>query len=355
MIEGELLMPYVSCQVCTTSVQVSPSRLAKNKTHTCSRECASKIASTKAAIFKVCEICNSTFRVKKRLLKDRAYKVCSSECRSILYSRTRKGNANPNSSKLTDLQKFFHDRAVSCNRRGSSKGLSSNITYTDLEELYHTQNGKCYYSNVTLTFKGKQDPDYLSVDRIDPLKGYTKDNVVLCAIACNFLKSNYKFISLYPLLKGLFTTMSAQIVKYKLSNELAQCPAKKHNTDAGVDIIITSIEQIPGGYICGTGLSVQPPPGFHFELICRSSTYKKGLMLWNGVGVIDSEYTGEIKAVFKAEVNHTAPQIGDRLVQLVLRHTLNVKFIETSSLSETERNSNGFGSTGMGTLGYGKL
>jgi deoxyuridine 5'-triphosphate nucleotidohydrolase len=268
-----------------------------------------------------------------------------------LYSRTRKGDANPNSSRLTDLQRFFHDRAVSCNRRGVAKGLDSNITYLDLEELYYTQNGKCYYSNVTLTFKGKQDPNYLSVDRIDPTKGYTKDNLVLCAIACNFLKSNYEFISLYPILKGLFTTMSTQIVKYRLLNE----QAKKHNTDAGLDVIITSVEAIPGGYICGTGLSVQPPPGFHFELICRSSTYKKGLALWNGVGVIDNEYTGEIKAVFKAEANHIVPQVGDRLLQLVLRHTLNVEFIETPSLLETERNSGGFGSTGNGALGYGKL
>lgn len=142
--------------------------------------------------------------------------------------------------------------------------------------------------------------------------------------------------------------MSTQIVKYKLNNALAQSPTKKHNTDAGMDLITTSVEPIPGGYICGTGLSVQPPPGFHFELICRSSIYKKGLMLWNGVGVIDNEYTGEIKAVFKAEANHIVPRIGDRLVQLVLRHTLNVEFIEATSLSETERNSGGFGSTGNG-------
>ncbi len=348
-------MTIVNCQVCSVEIKISPSRLNKNKTHTCSKECAAKVAKQKAKIYKECQVCGTSFTVKKRILKDRAYKVCSKECRSIFYSRTRQGENNGNYNPLTPLQRFFHDRAKSCNRRGLAKNTESNITYLDLEELYNKQKGRCFYSNVPLTLDGKHSPDYLSVDRIDASKGYTKENIVLCTIACNFLKSNYEFVSLFDILHGMFFTMNKQVVKYQLTDSAGNKPTRAHETDAGFDLTITSVQSIPGGYICGTGIAVQPPKGFHFELICRSSTYKKGLMLWNGIGVIDTEYTGEIKAVFKADTTHTVPQIGDRLVQLILRPTLNAELIEVDSLSDTERGIGGFGSTGNGTLGYGKL
>ena len=348
-------MPKINCAVCNVEFLLAPSRLTNNKTHTCSKKCASSIARARNAIYKVCEVCGVEFKVKKRILKDRAYKVCSSACRSTFYSITRTGKNNPNSSKLTDFQKFLNDRATSCNRRGIAKGLESNLTYLDLQEIYEQQFGRCFYSNVILSLEGKEDPTYISVDRINPQKGYTKDNVVLCSIACNFLKSNYTFNSLFNILEGLFTTMNKQVVKYKLVDESAVLPKQVHSTDAGFDLTINSVKPIPGGYICGTGISVQPPSGFHFEMVCRSSTYKKGLMLWNSIGIIDNEYTGEIKAVFKSDEVHVAPQVGDRLVQLILRPTINLEFIEVASLSETDRGFGGFGSTGNGSLGYGKL
>ena len=67
-----------------------------------------------------------------------------------------------------------------------SRDCENTLTVNDIEEIYKKQNGLCYWFNVplipTLTKKHPQQP---SLDRLDRLKGYTKDNVVLCCYAAN--------------------------------------------------------------------------------------------------------------------------------------------------------------------------
>lgn len=63
-----------------------------------------------------------------------------------------------------------------------------NLTEEFVVELYHRQAGKCYYSGKPLGFT-KGDRDNLSIDRIDSSKGYTKENVVLCASCVNVMKN----------------------------------------------------------------------------------------------------------------------------------------------------------------------
>ena len=67
-----------------------------------------------------------------------------------------------------------------------SRDCENTLSVNDIEEIYKKQNGLCYWFNVplipTLTKKHPQQP---SLDRLDRLKGYTIDNVVLCCYAAN--------------------------------------------------------------------------------------------------------------------------------------------------------------------------
>ena len=65
-----------------------------------------------------------------------------------------------------------------------------NLTKDFLLGLWGKQEGRCYYSEVALTFDGNRAVTALSIDRIDSTRGYTTDNVVLCCRLVNEMKSN---------------------------------------------------------------------------------------------------------------------------------------------------------------------
>ena len=95
-----------------------------------------------------------------------------------------------------------------------------------------------------------------------------------------------------------------------------------------------------------TGISVEIPPG-HVGLIRDRS----GLAAKHGVfvlgGVIDSDYTGEVKVLLsKAGEGALNIQPGDRVAQLVIVTCPAFEVLEVDSLGETARGENGFGSTG---------
>ncbi len=97
-----------------------------------------------------------------------------------------------------------------------------------------------------------------------------------------------------------------------------------------------------------TGISLEVPKGCAGLIFARSSMgIKRGLAPANKVGVIDSDYRGEIKVVL---LNHgSEPQVvenGERIAQFVITPILTPAYIEVESLSDTERGIGGFGSTG---------
>jgi dUTP pyrophosphatase len=103
-----------------------------------------------------------------------------------------------------------------------------------------------------------------------------------------------------------------------------------------------------------TGFSVDFPDGFYGLLIARSSLHKRGLVLANGVGLIDTSYRGPEDNIKAALRNITDAGVtlkaGERFVQLVLQPAivpaqLNVDFYDTVEEIEGE-NRGGFGSTG---------
>lgn len=95
------------------------------------------------------------------------------------------------------------------------------------------------------------------------------------------------------------------------------------------------------------GLMVEIPKGYMLMLAPRSSMSKTPLVIPNSFGVIDADYRGEIKGIFKntSDVAYTI-QKGDRLLQGILVPVGALNLLEVDELSETERGSGGIGSTG---------
>lgn len=82
-------------------------------------------------------------------------------------------------------------------------------------------------------------------------------------------------------------------------------------------------------------------------LFPRSSIYKLGVMVANGVGVIDNDYRGEIRIpVVNVTDKPVTIETGAALAQLVFMECVSVQFTEMHELSESERGEGGFGSTG---------
>ena len=149
-------------------------------------------------------------------------------------------------------------------------------------------------------------------------------------------------------------------VKFKKLSENAVMPKKAHASDFCYDIVATSCEEVaPNVYKYGTGIALQIDAKFQkfehtkcdasvgFELRSRSSVWKTGMVLSNGVGTIDEGYTGEICAVFY----HLVPempryQVGDRIGQVHIQIAPKIEFEEVDELSDTDRGEGGYGSTG---------
>lgn len=98
-----------------------------------------------------------------------------------------------------------------------------------------------------------------------------------------------------------------------------------------------------------TGLVVRVPPGFFLAVLARSSTpLKRGLMVANGVGVIDSDYCGPADEVKIQVLNVTDQPVsvvaGDRIAQGMVLAAPRVEFVEAAPADGPSRG--GFGSTG---------
>lgn len=97
-----------------------------------------------------------------------------------------------------------------------------------------------------------------------------------------------------------------------------------------------------------TGLSMELPVGFAGLIYARSGlSTKRGLAPANKVGVIDSDYRGEfIVALLNHGQEARTVEDGERIAQLVIAPVFTPGFTEAQALSNTERGSGGFGSTG---------
>ena len=141
-------------------------------------------------------------------------------------------------------------------------------------------------------------------------------------------------------------------VNFKLLNEAATPPAYATEFAAGADLYNlknAAVTLLPGETkLIHTGIALEIPEGFVGLIFARSGlATKKGLAPANKVGVIDSDYRGEIMVALH---NHsTASQTvdgGERVAQISIVPFLKAEFTEAHGLSETLRGVGGFGSTG---------
>lgn len=98
----------------------------------------------------------------------------------------------------------------------------------------------------------------------------------------------------------------------------------------------------------GTGIAMEIPEGYVGLVYARSGlACKEGLAPANKVGVIDSDYRGEIKvALYNQSGEKKLVKKGERIAQIVIAPFLTPEFTEVSELDETDRGDGGFGSTG---------
>ncbi len=128
-------------------------------------------------------------------------------------------------------------------------------------------------------------------------------------------------------------------------------PAYATAGSAAFDLAAAEEVDVPANAVrlIGTGLVIEVPPGFFLAIFARSSTpLRRGLLVANGVGVLDSDYCGpqdEVKIQLlnvSGEVVRVAP--GDRLAQGIVLPAPRVEWEEVGTLAAPTRG--GFGSTG---------
>jgi len=140
-------------------------------------------------------------------------------------------------------------------------------------------------------------------------------------------------------------------VKFRKLVPEAVTPQYAQDGDAGMDLTSTSFRRTDTFMEYGTGIAVEIPSSHVGLLFPRSSITKapKGVSLKNSVGVIDSNYRGEILVRFEFPYSnyHRAemPDIGDKIAQLIIIPYPKVHLEEVQELSDSNRGDGGFGST----------
>lgn len=142
-------------------------------------------------------------------------------------------------------------------------------------------------------------------------------------------------------------------LKIKSLHEDAKTPHYATGGSAGLDLTACNDERIElepmERVLIPTGLSMAIPDGYVGLIFPRSSMgYKEGLTLPNCVGVIDSDYRGEIM-VAMVNISNQVRVItkGTRIAQLVIIPAPKMKITKAEKLDDTERGEGGFGSTGQ--------
>ena len=141
-------------------------------------------------------------------------------------------------------------------------------------------------------------------------------------------------------------------MRVKKLRENAMIPTYGSVDAAGADLyacLETEVIIAPGKTVfIPTGLAMEVPKGYAGLIYARSSMgIKRGLAPANKVGVVDSDYRGEVMVALH---NHgTEPQTvtqGERIAQLLVTPVLSPAFEECEDLTDTIRGAGGFGSTG---------
>lgn len=174
-------------------------------------------------------------------------------------------------------------------------------------------------------------------------------NTYYGANAIDFVMKMYEDRHLpFDVERNMHTFSSFLPFKYRLVDPLGIPPHKTRPSDSGFDLHLISIKKTFGKVtLYGTGVSVEPPAGYYFDMVPRSSMIKTGYMLANSVGIIDQGYTGEIMVpLIKMDPDAPDLELPCKMVQLIPRKWHGFSPVNNDDVIQTERGSGGFGSTG---------
>ncbi len=142
-------------------------------------------------------------------------------------------------------------------------------------------------------------------------------------------------------------------IKIKKLDERAVLPSYATPGSAGMDIYALTEDDIilePGGRATvDTGLSMEIPEGTAALIYARSGlAIKHGIVPSNCVGVIDSDYRGEVKVglINQSDKSYVIKP-GERIAQMVITPVIKAELNEAEELGDTLRGNGGFGSTGQ--------
>jgi len=141
---------------------------------------------------------------------------------------------------------------------------------------------------------------------------------------------------------------STRLTIMKLSGKRIS-PTKGSRFAAGHDSYTLTDGLVPANAqkMVATGIAIGLPEGTYGRLAARSGIASKmGIIV--GGGVIDADYTGEVKVILRNHGNaHCVFKAGDRIAQLIIEKIANAEAIEVDDLGVTERGKMGFGSSDL--------
>src|ERR1700759_5176490 len=131
-------------------------------------------------------------------------------------------------------------------------------------------------------------------------------------------------------------------------------PAYQSAHAAGLDLLAAVPEDAPVMLAPGkhamipTGLTIALPPGYEAQVRPRSGlAARHGVTVLNSPGTVDADYRGEVCVLL---INHGEAPVtirrGERIAQMVIAPVVQAQMVAVATLSDTERGSGGFGSTG---------
>jgi dUTP pyrophosphatase len=139
-------------------------------------------------------------------------------------------------------------------------------------------------------------------------------------------------------------------VGFKKVKSYAMVPAKASKGAAAYDLYASEEAYIGPlqTLAIGVGIALEIPEGWKGEVYSRSGMAKKGIVVANSPGKIDSDYRGEIFVLLHNTSMHDIAGIkrGDRIAQFEINPCHEIEFQETLDLTSTKRGEKGFGSTG---------
>lgn len=152
-------------------------------------------------------------------------------------------------------------------------------------------------------------------------------------------------------------------VGIKLLHPDAKIPIKANLTDSCYDVVAVRREALEAeiitrpeflniikvyGYKYHLGFALDLPPNTELQIRSRSSIFKTGLILSNGIGTGDEGYTGEYSIVFYHVVPELPPyEVGDRVAQIQVANRADINFNLVDELPDKDRGEKGWGSSDL--------